>query len=328
MIFETYSQRQQAANASDDVYQYEEVPQKLRVQMQQIVRDAIGPHYQLDLYAISTPDHNPGAWEFIHKALCREFGVHSLAKASTEGQQVINFLGTCSAPEFVDTVELCVRTIDRIIRDWPDYQRKSHGIEQGPEEAVDEINYRFRKSGFGFQFAEGRAIRVDSEFLHEEVVRPALRILSASQYDGARDEFLSAHRHYRNGDHEEAITQAAKSFESTMKTICDQKCWTYAKGARASDLLKVLRANRLWPDYLDGSFDQLVATLSSGLPQVRNDSGAHGQGTSKRKTPAFVAAYALHLAASKIVLMAEPAAGIPDIAKSRQSLEKETQAAE
>src|SRR4051812_20173830 len=103
MIFETYSQRQQSAAASDDIYQYEEVPQKLRVQMQQILRDAIGPHYRIDAYAMSTPDHNPGAWEFIHKALCREFGVHSLANASTEGQEVINSLGVCSVLEFLDT---------------------------------------------------------------------------------------------------------------------------------------------------------------------------------------------------------------------------------
>jgi hypothetical protein len=98
-----------------------------------------------------------------------------------------------------------------------------------------------------------------------------------------------------------------------MKAICDRKGWTYSKAARASDLLKVLRANHLWPDYLDGSFDQLVATLSSGLPQVRNDTGAHGQGTAKRETPEYVAAYALHLAASKIVLMTEAAAALPDV---------------
>jgi hypothetical protein len=252
----------------------------------------------------------------IQKVLCREFGVHSLCGAQTEGQEVIDFLSICTAEQFIDVVELCVRIIDREIRRWPSYERETHGIEQEPDEALDEINHRFRRSGFGFQFVAGQAIRIDSEFVHEEVVKPALRILNAPEYEGARDEFLSAHRHYRNGDHEEAITEAAKSFESTMKAICDRKGWTFAKGARASDLLKVLRANHLWPDYLDGSFDQLVATLSSGLPQVRNDSGAHGQGTAKRNTPEYVTAYALHLAASKIVLMAEAAAALPDVIKA------------
>ena len=315
MIYDTYSQRQRTAGGTVDVYQYEDVPQKLRVQIQQILRDAIGPHYRVDPYSVGSLEHNPETWRMIQKVLCREFGVHSLCGAQTKGQEVVDFLSICTTEQFVDIVELCVRIIDREIRRWPSFERESHGIEQAPDEALDEINHRFRRSGFGFQFVSGQAIRVDSEYVHEEVVKPALRILSAPEYEGARDEFLSAHRHYRNGDNEEAITEAAKSFESTMKAICDRKGWTYAKGARASDLLKAIRANHLWPDYLDGAFDQLLATLSSGLPQVRNDSGAHGQGAAKRETPPYVAAYALHLAASKIVLMTDAAATLPDAAK-------------
>lgn len=311
MIYETYSERQQTATGAIDVYQYEEVPQKLRVQIQQILRDAIGPHYSVDPYLVSSPEHNPQIWRLIKKILCREFGVHALCGAQTAGQEVVDFLSICTTAQFIDVVELCVRLIEREIGTWPSFQRESHGIEQAPDEALKEINHRFRRNGLGFQFVAGQAIRVDSEFIHQEVVKPALRILSAPEYEGARDEFLSAHRHYRNGDHEEAITEAAKSFESTMKAICDRKGWAYPKGARASDLLKVLRAHRLWPDYLDASFDQLIATLNSGLPQVRNDSGAHGQGTAKRETPGYIAAYALHLAASKIVLMAEAAEAVP-----------------
>jgi hypothetical protein len=91
-----------------------------------------------------------------------------------------------------------------------------------------------------------------------------------------------------------------------MKVICDTFGWAYDKRARASDLVKVLRKNGLFPDYLERSFDQLAATLQSGLPEVRNeDSSAHGLGPNKRSTPPYVAAYALHLAASKIILMVD-----------------------
>jgi hypothetical protein len=67
----------------------------------------------------------------------------------------------------------------------------------------------------------------------------------------------------------------------------------------------LIRANGLLPDYLDTSFDQLISTLKSGLPKVRNEEGAHGQGATPRETPGYVAAYALHLAAAKIVLLVE-----------------------
>lgn len=69
----------------------------------------------------------------------------------------------------------------------------------------------------------------------------------------------------------------------------------------------MVRQKGLWPDYLDTSFDQLVATLASGLPKVRNEQAAHGQGAKVRSVPDFVAAYALHLAGSKIRLISEAA---------------------
>ena len=41
------------------------------------------------------------------------------------------------------------------------------------------------------------------------------------------------------------------------------------------------------------------------VPEVRNEEGAHGQGATLRKTPNYVAAYALHLAAANILFLAE-----------------------
>jgi hypothetical protein len=166
-------------------------------------------------------------------------------------------------------------------------------------------------------------VRVDSQFLHSTVTKPALRLLNEPHYEGPQDEFISAHDHFRHGRYKEAITDAAKSFESMMKAICDRKGWIYQRGARASDLLKVLRSKRLWPDYLDASFDQLIATLQSGLPQVRNDKSAHGQGATRQEVPEYVAAYALHLAASKIVLLADAAASIPNAAAADRVSEHE-----
>lgn len=312
MIYNTYSERQRLASGEADPYQYKDVPKQLRVQIQQILRDAIGPHIQMGAYDMSAPDHNPEIWESIHKTLTKEFGVHSFCRAPTKGQEVIDYLAICGPEHFVDIVEICVRVIHRGIRKWEPYERSSHGIEQDPQEAIDEINHRFRRSGFGYQFVDGEAFRIDSEFTHEEIVKPALRILGAKRYEGARDEFLSAHRHYRNGDHEEAITEAAKSFESTLKIVCDRNDWEYPAGSRASDLLKIIRSKGLWPDYLDNSFDQLLATLSSGLPKVRNEQSAHGQGGMLRSTPGYIAAYALNLAAAKIVFVSEAASAKGD----------------
>ena len=61
----------------------------------------------------------------------------------------------------------------------------------------------------------------------------------------------------------------------------------------------------LLPDYLDNSFDQLAATLKSGLPKVRGEVGAHGQGARPRETPDYVGVYVLHLAVAQDLLLIE-----------------------
>lgn len=152
-----------------------------------------------------------------------------------------------------------------------------------------------------------RLIRVDSQYIHAEVVKLALKLLSDQGFEGPRQEFLTAHEHYRAGEHRQAVGMAANAFESTFKAIFDQKGWDYQKGARISDLVKVAQAHGLWPKYLDASFDQLVATLQSGLPKIRDNDASHGQGATPRNVPGYIAAYALHLAASKIVFITEAA---------------------
>lgn len=96
---------------------------------------------------------------------------------------------------------------------------------------------------------------------------------------------------------------AANALESTLKSIFDEKKWTYNKGSRISDLVKIAKNNNLFPDYLDNSFDQLCATLQSGLPKIRDNDASHGQGAKAKIVPDYVAAYAIHLAASKIVFL-------------------------
>ncbi|HUD87317.1 MAG TPA: hypothetical protein VMR17_12730, partial [Xanthobacteraceae bacterium] len=69
------------------------------------------------------------------------------------------------------------------------------------------------------------------------------------------------------------------------------------------DLVKVLRGNGLFPEIAEMSFDQLLATLKSGLPVVRNETGGHGQGAKPVEVPEYVATYALNLAGSKSRLL-------------------------
>ena len=201
-------------------------------------------------------------------------------------------------------MEFGAQTIDKTCRQYKAYQRNSKRITQKPNDAIEELNLRFGEAMFGYQYEDGKIFRMDSQLIHAEVTKPALQLLSDHQFTGPHEEFLKAHEFYRAREYEPCITEALKAFESALKTICHLKKWDYEPGARASDLIKVVR-KKLLPDYLDPSFEQLIAALKSGLPKVRDKQGAHGQGPVPRETPDFVAAYALHLLAANIVLLVD-----------------------
>lgn len=116
---------------------------------------------------------------------------------------------------------------------------------------------------------------------------------------------LQAHEHYRAKRYPEAIAGALKSFESTMKGICDTRNWNYPGNVTAKGLIEVIFSKELIPSSLVSQFSGLRSVLESGLPTVRNKQGGHGQGKDPVAIPSHLAAYALHLAASNIVMLLE-----------------------
>lgn len=293
-VLELFSHRKRVAEGGlPDVFTYDELPHELRAQIVHILRDAIG-------------EKNGPAWKAIHNAIAREHGRLELSdwgRFSLSCEEYL--LKSPSVEETLDLVELSFRYVDQVSRKLDISQRKELGMRGSPDDAIKELNERFRRASVGYRFESGMIIRVDSELVHSEIVRPALQYLHEKGFEGPRDEFLRAHACYRAGETKDAVTNANNAFESTLKTICDHRGWQYDRGATASRLLKVVRANGLLPDYLENPFEQLAGTLKSGLPQVRGEEGAHGQGATPRETPGYVAAYALHLAAAKILFLVD-----------------------
>jgi len=288
------------------VYQYEKISKKVRTQIRYIWDDAIGNYYVRGSYDMHSVPNNNGGWHVIRDTLLREKGLETLANQRNAKEECIAYLYECTdIDDLLDIVELTFVYIQNSLGRIPEYQRDQLTITQSPDSAIDELNIRLREAGIGYQFESGEIIRVDNQALHAEVVKPALTLLSDSRFAGAQEEYLAAHAHYRSREYKDAVTDANNAFESAMKTICELKGWEYPSGASASNLIGVISKNGLLPDYLDKSFQQLAATLKTGLPQVRNEEGGHGQGSTPKEAPEYIAAYALHLAAAKIVLLVE-----------------------
>lgn len=246
---------------------------------------------------------NHELWESIHNILAREMGTLNLRGGqNSDRDRCIAFLSDCPTLEALDLIELTFRAIGDLYELTPALTH--HSIKQTPEDAIEELNYRLREHGVGYQFEGGEIVRVDSQYVHAEVVKPTISLLNTAGFEGASEEFLKAHEHYRHGRMGEAMSEALKSFESTLKAICEKNDWTYKDG-NAKTLIKTVLDNGLVPKYMETHLSGLRSSLEAGLPTVRNKNSGHGQGLLARKVPQYFVGYALHLAATNIVFLIE-----------------------
>lgn len=300
-ITDLFSKRQRRSRGEvPDVYIYDSLPDQLRAQIVHIIGDAFGE----DSYGYGA-NHAHRAYKFVKETLCREYGLFELIQHPRSDQHSIFnfFLQEKSVERALDVVELSFKVITSIARDQEYRHHTSRKIEA--PEAVEELNERFKEHGVGFQFESNELIRIDSEFLHSEAVKPTLTVLHGAGFSGANQEFLSAHEHYRHGRHKECLVDCLKAFESTIKGICKLRGWVTQPTDTASNLIAVCFDKNLLPTYLNSQFTSLRSLLESGIPTVRNKNGGHGQGVDPISVPEYLARYALNLTATNALFLVE-----------------------
>ena len=294
-IVDLFSKRQKRLRGElPDVYQYEEILGELRVQIIQIFNDIFG-----DPQHASTTSR---AFELLHQILCREYGRFTLSEAWRNGPKadVFDFILKAPTEEVLDIVETGIGVVREFAPEWDfQYPRRVLTTDQG----VDELNARFREHGVGYEVVSGLVVRVDSQILHQEAVRPALQLLAQVPFGPANDEFLNAHRHYREGRFKECIAECLKTLESVLKIICTKRGWEFSERDTVSKLLDLVFSNGLLPTALQSEFASLRATLEGGIPTVRNRLAGHGQGATRIEVPEYLSAYLLHLTAASVLLL-------------------------
>jgi AbiJ-like protein len=200
-IFDLFSKRQKKLRGEvPDVYTYDAIPNPLRVQIVHIWTDTLGNYNEyIDKYL-----RVEEAYKFIVETLCREYGLFNLIDRGGYSdrnymEELINFfLKEDNNEKVIDAIELSFRCIDGATRNF-DYRNKRRSSEIA-DEAILELNSRFREHGIGYQYADREIIRIDSELIHSEVVKPALKLLQGKFLAGAQQEFLKAHEHFRKGN--------------------------------------------------------------------------------------------------------------------------------
>jgi hypothetical protein len=302
-IADIFSKREMRASGSkSDVFDYDNIPRELRVQVVCIIRDVVGRN---------TSNHSVyEAYQLIHDTLAREYGVHQLIEDEVVAPTgLFTFIErTSKTANVLDAIEVSLRIAE--LAHGNRFYKADAGM--SVDDAVNELNQRFLEAGVGYQYEEGEMIPVHSKFTHTEIVKPALVLLSDPLYTGAQEEFLKAHKDFRDRDYKGCLTECGKAFESSMKAICDKRHWTYPQNATASALIDICLKQGLIPSMLQSELNALQTVLESGVPTLRNKlNAAHGQGPVPKVVPPHVAAYALHLTAANIVLLATAEKSVP-----------------
>jgi hypothetical protein len=311
-VFETYASRVAAAAkaGSPDVYIYNELPPFLRVQLTQIFRDCIGPGWKGRSPYVDPPNNANGFWQQIAGIMAREiesflnFG-YTEREAGYDYGHCMAYLNRANDLDGVlSLIEICALLMTKLaVTDRGTSNAHGRGAVADPAEGVIELNERFLRAGVGYQFENGQIIRVDSQYVHAEVVKEALRLLCEPGFEEANDEFIMAHRHLREAHLRDCNTAALRAMENVLKVICNARGWTHEKGDTVERLLAIVRREGLFPEYLGGYFDNLIGTMKAGVPKIRDWQGGHGAAPGDDPVPDHIAAFALHLTAANIVML-------------------------
>lgn len=279
-----------------DVYQYDDLPQPLRVQLvllwREFLSDDSSRSNQISSYAETLCKN-------IFNVLCKELGVFQLTNGNRRRDfsyfdQITNFF--LSEQDFdiaMSVIELMAQVVGTQLQYNQDYFASFS----------NELNQRFREHGVGYELHNFQLIKIDSQLIHKEVVLPTLGFLNQSIYKGANEDFLNAHEHYRHQRYAECLNDCLKAYESTLKIILTKRNWVFNKNATLNQLVKIALDNELIPSFWLNNFNNLNGLLTSGVNVGRNKLSGHGQGNQRDEIPEYLVAYMLHMTASTILFL-------------------------
>lgn len=172
-----------------NTYQYETIPRELRVQIFRIWERAWGKAYYNDYGHLKGSQLTIKAYSSIRDTLCEEYGVLDLDEGDDfhgEGDDcywVVRsfFFETKYTDKAIDVIELSFRYIDQVIRDKFHVPDENEPDSILPDKAIDQLNRRFLEHSVSYQYASGLILKVDSQDIHSEVVKPGEELPNNTQ---------------------------------------------------------------------------------------------------------------------------------------------------
>lgn len=288
-----------------DYYIYDEFPGEFRNKLVYLVEDTLQPWVEsmrrslrgISHRKLSAADTKPH--RVTEDLILRKYGYDNLP-----GDTLADYIHQADTDHLLDLIELFFAASEQSIdRTRSTAAEKDEAIKN----AKERLNTILEEHRIGYEFVEGQMIRKDSEYLHREVVKEAINLMYVEGFDGALAEFTRAielSREEKKESWADALTNANKAFESTMKAICDKHRIPYQKDKdTAKDLIQKMYDSGFLMPYLQNFTDQLRIMMTSGLPTIRSREGAHGHGLKPKDIQRSYVQFALHLAGTFIVFL-------------------------
>lgn len=294
------NRRKEKAGEVPDVYIYDQLSPKVRLQLARIIERSFGrpqEFSQMMGHKWLLP------YEQINAFVAEEHGRVTLGTGydSDARNAIYHCLQNENDLDIVfDLLEISLRVMEGLSYDY----RTMEGVQISQQEAIEQVNDRLRENGIGFYFENGKFVKIDDEHTHSEAIKPALELLRKSMYVGANAEFGKAFGFYKDGDYENSMVEATKALESVLKAICTKRQWHFDPNSTVKKLIDVVLKANLVPTYLQQNFTSLVSLMESAATP-RNKAAGHGQGATIRKVPQYFAQFALNMTATVIVLLAK-----------------------
>ena len=297
---DSYSIRKNIGKSSP--LKYDVFPDKLKNQIIHIWRNFLMRNSVTDKLAEI-------AWKNIHDKLAELHGEKKLFPRGDllsnfyQIQRVIEYFDKIAEIDYLlDVVEISfsvMKKIEPVMKKsfYNDYQPFEYNIEQ----AIEDLNDRFSNNQIGYEYKNGRIIKIDNKLLNADIVNSTLKLTDNEVFQNSNDEFISALEHFRFNRYKESITDCLKSFETTLKIVCKENKWEYLEDKdTVSALIDICIKNGLFPKYLLNEFTSLSSLLKSGSATIRNRNSAHGQGVNKKKVPKHLASFMIYLTGATI----------------------------
>jgi hypothetical protein len=297
MSYQVYSLRNQTT--STDVYNYEYIPESLKNQIYHIINETFG-------YDASYGSHVSDTFGLIEKRLLREHGLSNMSPGvSSNKNRVLKYLKEVDeVDKFLDVVEICFRLISLVISRDSSYQAGHHATINAFD-AVAELNDRFQQNSVGYQFVDNIIIRISNQLLHNEIVLPAVQLINNEIFANANEEYIKAHKHFKDGLNKECLNECLKALESTLKIIFTQKEWVFHQNSTLTELISIAYTNGLIPQHIQAHLGSVRAVLTSGVNSIRNKVGGHGQGPVPSNADDETTRFTLNLSGSYIIYLIE-----------------------